>query len=137
MIQYILVLFILILAYNQEKNIYEGVISGKCCGGLRAGRDFCPSGNFGGSGRKADFSPPKCTKHCFKDLKDWKTKTCTNDRDKGCCGYEGYQCEPTDKGGWCSNKSGRKFKWINGQRYRLTGPEIVKEKKINLTGKEK
>lgn len=135
MIQYILVFFVLLLVCNQPKTIYEGVISGTCCGGLKAGRDYCPGGNFGKSGKKADLSPPKCTANCFKDAKDWKTRTCTKAGDKGCCGYEGYQCEPTDKGGWCASKSGRKFKWINGQRYILKAPDIIKEKKINLTDK--
>ena len=48
---------------NQEKNIYEGVTSGKCCGGLRAGRDFCPSGNFGGS-LKSTNVPRVCRGKC-------------------------------------------------------------------------
>jgi len=104
MLPYLLSLLILI-AYNGTYSIQEHFRDSNCCGGVRAGRDYCPSGKFKKGSKVAIHEPPECIKNCFKKNEDWTTRSCTSKNNDKCCGGKGATCEPTKLGGWCKEKT--------------------------------
>lgn len=98
--------------------------SGGCCGGL--GR-----GDYSETSR----NPPGMISKCFKDPSEWSGMPCTNSNSSSCCEGRG-ECIPTKRGGICEKtlNGGDKeyFKFISGNRYDLTGDELMEEERINL-----
>ena len=135
MLPYLLSLLI-VIAYSESYRIQEHFRDSNCCGGVKSGRDYCPSGKFKKGSKVAIHEPPDCIKNCFKKKEDWTTRSCTPKNNDKCCGGNGSVCVPSKLGGWCKEKTSKRNEF-NYFRYDRQGKKLYNiltdDEKINLS----